>query len=82
MFNGIPDWLYEEEILKTDHTLWFSPDGMHLLYISFNDTNVGEYSYPWYDSKNTETKYPKIEKIRYPKVRHLYYRKIEFIFSN
>ncbi|KAK9732357.1 Prolyl oligopeptidase family [Popillia japonica] len=60
IFNGIPDWLYETEILKTDHTLWFSPDGQYLLYVTFNDTKVGEYRYPWYDSRNPKIKYPEI----------------------
>lgn len=68
IFNGIPDWLYETEILKTDHTLWFSPDGQYLLYVTFNDTKVGEYRYPWYDSRNPKIKYPEIRSIKYPKV--------------
>ncbi|GJQ82661.1 hypothetical protein Trydic_g19678 [Trypoxylus dichotomus] len=68
VFNGIPDWLYETEILKTDHTLWFSPDGQYLMYVTFNDTKVGEYRYPWYDSRNPRVRYPEIRSIKYPKV--------------
>ncbi|KAK4884834.1 hypothetical protein RN001_001105 [Aquatica leii] len=68
IYNGVPDWLYEVEILKTDHTLWFSPDSQYLLYLSFNNTRVGEYNYPWYDSKNVKVKYPIIKTLRYPKV--------------
>lgn len=68
IFNGVPDWLYEEEILLTDHTMWFSPDGQYLMYITFNDTLVGEYKYPWYDSKNINAKYPSVKSVRYPKV--------------
>ncbi|XP_076260246.1 inactive dipeptidyl peptidase 10 isoform X2 [Rhynchophorus ferrugineus] len=68
IFNGVPDWLYENEILKMDHALWFSPDNSYLLYLRFNDTNVGEYKYPWYNSKNSDTIYPQIRSFRYPRV--------------
>ncbi|XP_049817276.1 inactive dipeptidyl peptidase 10 [Aethina tumida] len=68
VFNGVPDWLYETEILKVSHTVWFSPDGMYLLYVTFNDTLVGEYRYPWFESDNTKVTYPKIKSFRYPKV--------------
>ncbi|XP_056635273.1 inactive dipeptidyl peptidase 10 isoform X1 [Diorhabda sublineata] len=69
IFNGIPDWLYENYILKTSHALWFSADGIYLLYVTFNDTNVGEYKYPWYDThENQQTLYPKIKSFRYPRV--------------
>uniref|UniRef100_A0A6P7GH46 Venom dipeptidyl peptidase 4 n=1 Tax=Diabrotica virgifera virgifera TaxID=50390 RepID=A0A6P7GH46_DIAVI len=68
IFNGIPDWLYENYILKTSHALWFSSDGIYLLYVTFNDTNVGEYKYPWYGSHSTQqTLYPKIKSFRYPR---------------
>ncbi|XP_044744473.1 inactive dipeptidyl peptidase 10 isoform X3 [Coccinella septempunctata] len=67
MYNGVPDWLYENEILRTSHTLWFSPDGVYLLYLSFNDTNVGEYKYTWYDSGNPGGIYPEIRSFRFPK---------------
>lgn len=68
IYNGVPDWLYESEILRTDHTMWFSADGQYLMYLSFNDTKVGEYNYPWYDSKNSKIRYPTIRSVRYPKV--------------
>lgn len=65
--NGIPDWLYENEILHTGHSLWFSNDGKYLMYMTFNNSNVGDYQYPWYDSSSGST-YPKIKSLRYPKV--------------
>ncbi|XP_060515973.1 inactive dipeptidyl peptidase 10 isoform X2 [Cylas formicarius] len=68
IFNGVPDWLYENEILKTSHTLWFSADNLYLLYVSFNDTNVGEYNYPWYESGKYEAIYPQVRSFRYPRV--------------
>lgn len=66
--NGVPDWLYETEILHTGHTVWFSPDGMYLLYLTINNSLVGDYKYPWYDSRNPAAKYPKIKNLKYPKV--------------
>lgn len=68
LYNGVPDWLYENEILKTSHTVWFSPNSLYLLYITFNDTQVGEYKYPWYDSGNPKVTYPKIKSFRFPTV--------------
>ncbi|XP_048517824.1 inactive dipeptidyl peptidase 10 [Dendroctonus ponderosae] len=68
MFNGVPDWLYETEILKTSHAMWFSPDNYYLLYLSFNNSRVGEYSYAWYNSKNLDAIYPEVRSFRYPRV--------------
>lgn len=68
IYNGVPDWLYENEILKTSHALWFSPDGSHLMYLTFNDTLVDEYKYTWYDGGSPIIKYPRIKTVRYPKV--------------
>lgn len=67
VFNGVPDWLYEHEILRTEHSLWFSNDGKYLMFVTYNDTAVGEYRYPWYDSANPNAKYPQIRIVRYPK---------------
>ncbi|XP_063230556.1 inactive dipeptidyl peptidase 10-like [Bacillus rossius redtenbacheri] len=61
--NGVPDWLYEEEILRSGGALWFSPDGQYLLFASFNDSAVGELRYPWYGG----LKYPAVRTLRYPK---------------
>lgn len=73
IFNGVPDWLYETEILKQDYALWFSPDGQYLMYLTFNDSLVEEYSYSWYESKNPKVRYPRIKTVRYPKVRNVYF---------
>ena len=27
VFNGIADWVYEEEVISDTRALWFSPDG-------------------------------------------------------
>ena len=54
-----------EEVLNSDHALYFSPDGQFLAYIQFNDSKVNWYQFPWYgDRKNA---YTTIRKIAYPK---------------
>ncbi|XP_063241591.1 inactive dipeptidyl peptidase 10-like [Bacillus rossius redtenbacheri] len=67
VFNGVPDWLYEVEVLKTAGATWFSPDGRYLLYASFNDSLVGEVKYPSYGGAETRPRYPKMRSLRYPK---------------
>ncbi|CAH1394160.1 unnamed protein product [Nezara viridula] len=61
--NGIPDWLYQEEIFKDDVAFWFSPDSSHLAYASFDDTLVSEVSIPTYVSQAQEG----VVTIPYPK---------------
>ncbi|XP_077459145.1 inactive dipeptidyl peptidase 10-like [Stigmatopora argus] len=40
IFNGLADWLYEEEILHSHLAHWWSPDGEKLAYLTINDTLV------------------------------------------
>ncbi|XP_014241901.1 inactive dipeptidyl peptidase 10 [Cimex lectularius] len=66
--NGVPDWLYEEEILDDNKAMWMSKDARLLLFASFNDTLVQEFQFPWYGvDKDTQQLYPEIRKLRYPK---------------
>ncbi|KAF2202018.1 hypothetical protein GQ43DRAFT_480228 [Delitschia confertaspora ATCC 74209] len=69
MFNAIPDWVYEEEILSDRFALWYSPDGESLAFLSFNETGVGTFTVPYYmnNSKIAPT-YPRELDLRYPKV--------------
>ena len=41
IFNGICDWVYEEEVISDTRALWFSPDSNYVTWIEFNDTDVG-----------------------------------------
>ncbi|XP_037042079.1 inactive dipeptidyl peptidase 10 [Bradysia coprophila] len=70
IYNGIPDWLYEEEILSAPSAIWMSTDGYLMLFGSFNDSLVEEQKFPWYgttsSSSNTNL-YPEIRSLRYPK---------------
>ena len=37
IYNGIPDWVYEEEVLATNYAMYFSPDGKRVAYAHFDD---------------------------------------------
>ncbi|XP_065222980.1 inactive dipeptidyl peptidase 10-like isoform X2 [Planococcus citri] len=65
VFNGVPDWLYQEEITKKKKCMWFSPDGRYLAFATFNDTKVREFKYPVF---KTNYQYPEIFSLFYPKV--------------
>ena len=40
IFNGVCDWVYEEEVISDTRALWFSPDSNRIAWIEFNDTEV------------------------------------------
>ncbi|KAI7851082.1 dipeptidyl peptidase IV N-terminal region-domain-containing protein [Circinella umbellata] len=65
IFNGVPDWVYEEEVFGKDYTVWWSPDSTHIAYLRFNETAVPEYHMPLYTSSNSS--YPDEMSIKYPK---------------
>ncbi|XP_057327710.1 venom dipeptidyl peptidase 4-like isoform X2 [Microplitis mediator] len=51
VFNGIPDWVYEEEVFNSNKALWFSPSGKKMVFAYFDDTqtpimNITYYGYP------------------------------------
>lgn len=57
---------YVEEMLESDHAVWWSPDGGRLLYVEFSDISVPTFSFPLYGPE--QQLYPEIENIAYPKV--------------
>lgn len=65
IFNGIPDWLYEEEILADVPAYQVSPSASSLAYLSFNDSLVDRMPFTIYGSMSTII--PKTQKIRYSK---------------
>lgn len=72
IFNGVPDWVYEEEVFGKDYALWWSPDSTHLAYLRFNETAVPEYHLQYYASSNNS--YPDELTIKYPKVIYALFR--------
>ncbi|KAF4523193.1 hypothetical protein B566_EDAN002451 [Ephemera danica] len=68
IYNGVPDWVYEEEVLGSNEALWFSSDGKKLAYMSFDDTGVHSMTWPWYgEASNFAFQYPLTVSIKYPK---------------
>lgn len=68
IFNGIPDWVYEEEILSSNSALWFSPDSVRLAFATFNDSRVDTMNFPLYGRPgDLSFQYPIQQSIKYPK---------------
>ncbi|XP_017851736.1 inactive dipeptidyl peptidase 10 isoform X2 [Drosophila busckii] len=65
-YNGVPDWTYEHvpELDSRSSSIAFSPDGLFLAFLSFNDSGVNEYKYTW---MGDDIKYPAVLSQRYPK---------------
>lgn len=83
VFNGKPDWVYEEDVYPHAMMLWWSSDLKHLAYATIDDTNVKEYDMDYYvkesdkvgmsyesplgDKVDDVNQYPLRSSIRYPK---------------
>ncbi|XP_051909788.1 dipeptidyl aminopeptidase-like protein 6 isoform X3 [Hippocampus zosterae] len=63
IFNGLGDWLYEEEIFHSHVAHWWSPDGARLAYATINDTLVPKMELPMF----TGMPYPTGKEYHYPK---------------
>ncbi|KAF3695169.1 Inactive dipeptidyl peptidase 10 Dipeptidyl peptidase IV-related protein 3 [Channa argus] len=64
VFNGIADWLYEEEVLHTQVAHWWSPAGSRLAYLTINDSLVPNMVLPRF----TGSLYPRGKEYPYPKM--------------
>lgn len=62
IINGITDWVYEEEFGFVRAFEW-SPEGTHIAFLRFDETQVPEYSMPIYG----EDLYPTLQTFKYPK---------------
>ncbi|KAL2261703.1 hypothetical protein VTK26DRAFT_3576 [Humicola hyalothermophila] len=74
VFNGIPDWVYEEEVFAGASATWWSEDGNYIAFLRTNETGVPDYPVPYYisrpsgtDPKPGEESYPETRLIKYPK---------------
>ncbi|KAK3791198.1 hypothetical protein RRG08_047106 [Elysia crispata] len=64
-YNGVPDWVYEEEVLASNNAIWWSTESSHILYATFDDSPVPTFYFPEY-GKLSEA-YTEQYKIAYPK---------------
>ncbi|KAK7685763.1 hypothetical protein QCA50_011109 [Cerrena zonata] len=70
LFNGITDWVYEEEVFSSPTALWWSPDSAKLAFLSFDETTVDEFTFPVYnpsDDSYAVVPYPDHVTMKYPK---------------
>ncbi|KAJ1982080.1 Dpp4p [Dimargaris verticillata] len=67
VFNGILDWVYEEEIFSDFKSTWWSPDGQCLTFLRLDDSPVPLFTYPLYKPENKSQAYPEEMEVRYPK---------------
>ena len=52
VFNGIPDWVYEEEVLGVNYAHYLNDIGDTVAYAQFNDTLVRDFQYPFYGDQH------------------------------
>ena len=55
VFNGIPDWVYEEEVLGVNFAHYINDVGDLMAFAQFNDTLVKDFRYPFYGDQNVST---------------------------
>ncbi|EPX71507.1 dipeptidyl peptidase [Schizosaccharomyces octosporus yFS286] len=71
VFYGLSDWIYEEEVLSSPSTIWWSPDARKLAFLKLNESATPIYQFPLYtsesDTSSFEFNYNKDIKIKYPK---------------
>jgi len=70
LFNGIPDWIYEEEVFSSDYALWWSPDSSKIAFLRLDETQVDEFQFPIYnptDDSSAVVPYTQAVVVKYPK---------------
>ncbi|XP_044742595.1 venom dipeptidyl peptidase 4 isoform X2 [Chrysoperla carnea] len=67
-YNGITDWVYEEEVFSSNKALWISPNGKYMAFATFNDARTRIIQVPYYGIPgDLAFQYPLEQQIRYPK---------------
>ncbi|KAF9155773.1 hypothetical protein DFQ26_009632 [Actinomortierella ambigua] len=68
IFNGLTDWVYEEEVYTSTNALWWSPDGTALAFLRFDETEVPEFHFPIFmNNQKQAPAYPRDIMMKYPK---------------
>ena len=66
IFNGIADWLYEEEFGIT-RLFAFSPDSKMVAFVRLNETQVPSFKWQTMLSDEAKGSYPELHSLRYPR---------------
>ena len=80
IYNGVPDWVYEEEMLASRSASWWSPNGDNIVYVRFDTTGEEDVEYNYYARSDDQAaraddylisdnsdRYPQVERIPYSK---------------
>jgi dipeptidyl aminopeptidase len=74
LFYGIPDWVYEEEVLAEGGATWWSGDGKYVAFFKTDESKVPTYPVQYFFSRPSgkqpnagEENYPEVREIKYPK---------------
>lgn len=74
LFYGVPDWVYEEEVLSGNSATWWSRDGKYLAFMRTEESEVPEYPVQYFLSRPSGKEppaglenYPEVRQIKYPK---------------
>lgn len=49
VFNGVPDWVYEEEVFQSNSALWWNPLGDTIAFLKSNEADVRDYTLQYYN---------------------------------
>lgn len=74
LFNGVPDWVYEEEVFADRSATWWSENGQYIAYLRTDESLVPEFPIQYFLSRPSgkkpkpgEENYPEVRRIKYPK---------------
>lgn len=74
LFYGIPDWVYEEEVLAEGGATWWSGDGKFVAFFKTDESKVPTFPVQYFFSRPSgkepaagEENYPEVRNIKYPK---------------
>ncbi|XP_055907459.1 venom dipeptidyl peptidase 4 isoform X2 [Eupeodes corollae] len=68
ILNGIPDWVYEEEVFGTNSAVWFNPNGTKIAFIQFDDSPTKLVDFQYYgEAGDLRYQYPWNQHVAYPK---------------
>ena len=65
VFNGIPDWVYEEEVLGVNYAHYINGVGTRIAFAQFNDSLVPDFRYPHYGNPQDilHSQYPEYRQV-------------------
>ncbi|CAL8268634.1 unnamed protein product [Lota lota] len=63
ILNGVPDWVYEEEVFASNEAMWWSTTSKFLAFLELNDRQVHSVEFTFYGSEQ----YPVTRAVPYPK---------------